>query len=374
MSAPLNKKDFIGLESVNWLYSGAETPPLRCSADAVQKYFEARATGPGGRAQNSVKEASFKNNLSQMLNLDASSIALMGNASDAVFSIALSLDWKAGDNVVINTLEFPAGVLPWLQLKQRGVEVRVVEHENWDVTPQRMLDQVDGHTRLVMASWVSYLSGARIAYEQIYSAIKDTETLFIVDVTQALGAFKFDATQADFVVGSSYKWLLGTHGIGILAANSARTKNILPQVVGWRGISDQFSKTQFEKFTYHEDARRFETGYPSYPTIWAMEASTNYLLNVGVENCSNYILEMGTLLINRLQENGYQVMTPQDPAHRAGNIALVCPRGEEVSNALAAENIYAWGGDNRLRASIHAFVEQQDIEQFIDALKRHFPV
>lgn len=374
MQAPLNKKDFIGLESVNWLYSGAETPPLRCSAEAVQKYFEARALGPGGRAKNAAKDASFKNNLSQLLNTDAANIALLSNSSEAVFSIAGSLDWQPGDNVVIHTLEFPAGVLPWLQLKQRGVEVRVVEHQNWQIDPQQILDQVDGRTRLVMSSWVSYLSGARLPYQQIYDVLKNTDTLFIVDVTQALGAFNFDATQADFVVGSSYKWLLGPHGVGILAANPARTKHILPQVVGWRGISDMFATTRFEKFTYHEDARRFETGYPAYPSIWALEASTSYLLNAGVDNCSRHILEMGGFLIDSLQEKGYEVMTPQDPQLRAGNIALVCPRGEEVSNALAAENIYAWGGDNRLRASLHAFVDQSDIEQFIDALGRHFPV
>lgn len=374
MQAPLNKKDFMGLESVNWLYSGAETPPLRCAAEAVQQYFEARALGPGGRAKNAAKEASFKNNLSQLLNTDAANIALLSNSSEVVFSIAGSLDWQPGDNVVIHTLEFPAGVLPWLQLKQRGVEVRVVEHQNWRIDPQQILDQVDERTRLVMSSWVSYLSGARLPYQQIYDVLKNTDTLFIVDVTQALGAFKFDATQADFVVGSSYKWLLGPHGAGILAANPERTKDIMPQVVGWRGISDMFAPTRFEKFTYHEDARRFETGYPAYPSIWALEASTGYLLNAGVDNCSRHILEMGGFLIDSLQEKGYEVMTPKDPELRAGNIALVCPRGEEVSDALAAENIYAWGGDNRLRASLHAFVDQTDIEQFMDALGRHFPV
>ena len=66
---------------------------VRCSAEAVQKYFQARTTGPGGRAQNTEKELSFKNNLSQMLNLDATNIAFMGNSSDAIFTIALSLDW-----------------------------------------------------------------------------------------------------------------------------------------------------------------------------------------------------------------------------------------------------------------------------------------
>jgi len=374
MNTPLNKQDFIGLENVNWLYSGAETPPLKCSADAVQKYFQSRATGPNGRAQNAAKEDSLKNNLSQMLNLAAENIAIGANSSEMFFSLISSLDWQPGDNVVIHTLEFPAGVLPCLQLKERGVEVRVVEHQNWSIDPQQILDQVDERTRLVIGSWVSYLSGARLPYQQVYAALQNTQALFAVDVTQALGAFNFDGMQADFVIGSSYKWLLGTHGAGILAVNPTRTKNLNPLVVGWRGISDMFSDTRFEKFTYHEDARRFETGYPSYPTIWAMEASTNYLLNAGVENCSNHILEMGTLLINSLQENGYQVMTPQEPDLRAGNIALVCPRGEEVSAALAAENIYAWGGDNRLRASIHAFVDQSDIVQFVDALKRHFPV
>lgn len=374
MNAPLNKNDFIGLESANWLYSGAETPPLKCSADAVQKYFQSRATGPGGRAQNAAKEASLKNNLSQMLNLGAENIAIGANSSEMFFSFIQGLDWQPGDNVVIHTLEFPAGVLPCLQLKKRGVEVRVVEHQNWRITPAQLLEQVDGRTRLVISSWVSYLSGARLPYQEVYAALKGTQTLFAVDVTQALGAFNFDGTQADFVIGSSYKWLLGPHGAGILAVNPARTQNIVPQVVGWRGISDMFSDTRFEKFTYHEDARRFETGYPSYPTVWAMEASTHYLLNAGVENCSNHILQIGGYLIERLHKNGYEVMTPQEPDLRAGNIALVCLRGEEVSAELAAENIYAWGGDNRLRASIHAFVDQTDIDQFVDALKRHFPV
>jgi len=374
MNAPLNKQDFIGLENANWLYSGAETPPLKCVADAVQKYFLSRGTGPYGRANNAGKEASLKNNLSRMLNLDAENIAIGANSSEMFFSVIQGLDWKAGDNVVIHTLEFPAGVLPCLQLKKLGVEVRVVHHENWRIEPRQLLDQVDNRTRLVISSWVSYLSGARLPYQEIYAALKNTETLFIVDVTQALGAFNFDGTQADFVIGSSYKWLLGPHGAGILAVNPARTKNIVPQVVGWRGISDMFSETRFEKFIYHEDARRFETGYPAYPTVWALEASTNYLLNAGVENCSNHILEMGGYLIDQLNKNGYEVMTPQEPDLRAGNIALVCPRGEEVSEALAAENIYAWGGDNRLRASLHAFVDQQDIDQFLSALKRHFPV
>lgn len=370
---PLKKEDFLGLESANWLYSGAETPPLKRSAEAVQEYFSARAAGPAGRSQNAAKEASLKSNLAKMLNLGEENIALGANTSEMLFSLVLSLDWQPGDNVVIHTLEFPAGVLPSLQLKKRGVEVRVAEHHNWKIDAEQILSRVDSRTRLVISSWVSYLSGAALPYQQIYNELKKTDALFIVDVTQALGAFNFDGTQADFVVGSSYKWLLGPHGAGIMAVNPARTKDIVPLIVGWRGISDMFAPTRFEKFTYHKDARRFETGYPAYPVIWALEASTNYLLNAGVENCSKYILDIGSFLVEQLLDKGYEVMTPQDAQLRAGNISMVCPTGEKVADAMASEGIYVWGGDNRLRASLHAFVDRKDIEQFMDSLQRHFP-
>ncbi len=373
MAAPLKKKDFIGLASVNWLYSGAETPSLKSSAQAVQEYFESRSTGPLGRSNNAEKEASLKSNLSQMLNLEENNIAIGSNTSELMFSIVLSLNWQPGDNVVIHTLEFPSGVLPIIQLKERGVEVRVVQHQNWQITPAQILDRVDSRTRLVISSWVSYLSGARLEYQKIYKSLGNSHTLFMVDVTQALGAFNFDGKFADFTVCSSYKWLLGPHGAGILGINPAKTESILPKVVGWRGISDMFAPTRFEKYTCHKDARRFETGYPSYPAIWALEASTRYLLEAGVENCSDHILKMGGYLIHHLQGLGYQVMTPADPQLRAGNISIVCPNGEKVAEALAAEKIYIWGGDNRIRASIHAFVDQEDIDSFLSALQRYFP-
>lgn len=372
MNAPLNKKDFIDLESVNWLYSGAETPSLLNSAHAVQNYFESRSAGPAGRSKNAEKEASLKQNLSRMLNLEEKHIAIGANTSELMFSVVLSLNWQPGDNVVIHTLEFPSGVLPCLQLKKRGIEVRVVQHQNWEITPEQILNQVDDRTKLVISSWVSYLSGARLEYKKIYKSLKNSTTLFMVDATQALGAFKFDGTFADFVVCSSYKWLLGPHGAGILAVNPYRTEKIMPEVIGWRGISDMFAPSRFEKFTCHTDARRFETGYPSYPAIWALEASTRYLLEAGVENCSDHILKMGGYLIQHLQGLGYQVMTPADPQLRAGNISIVCPKGEKVAEALAAEKIYIWGGDNRIRASIHAFVKQMDIDSFLEALQRNF--
>ena len=63
-------------------------------------------------------------------------------------------------------------------------------------------------------------------------------------------------------------------------------------------------------------------------------------------------------------------MTPRDPQQRAGNIAFVCERGEEVAQQLADAGVLCWGGDGRLRFSIHGFNDEGDIERALIALEK----
>jgi len=131
LQALIDKELFVGLDDCTWLYSGAETPPLRGQARAMEGYLSARGQGPGGREKNSEVERSCKENIATLTNGEAENVALLSNASEVISMIAQSLELGEGDNVVINTLEFPSGVLPWLALRKDGVEVRVVPHEGW---------------------------------------------------------------------------------------------------------------------------------------------------------------------------------------------------------------------------------------------------
>ena len=296
----------------------------------------------------------------------------MSNSSEAISMIAVSLDLKPGDNIVINTLEFPSGVLPWLVHQAHGVEVRVVQHRDWEVSIEDIMSQVDESTRLVMTSHVSYLSGARLDCKALYQRLQQTNALLLLDVTQALGAVPVDMSHADFVVCSSYKWLLGTHGAGILAINPQRTKDFASRPIGWRSVADMLHPRRYETFTRHPDARAFELGYPSYPTIYALNFSTNLILNTGTDKVETYILELGSTLIDALKQNGYAVMTPREPKRRAGNLAFVCAEGERVAQALREEGVFVWGGDGRVRASVHAFNDQADVSKFVTALRKHW--
>ncbi|WP_409342804.1 aminotransferase class V-fold PLP-dependent enzyme [Paenibacillus sp. MBLB4367] len=368
MRSLIEKSKFIGLDSCAWFYSGAETPVLKESADAVQRYLQYRTLGPGGRDNNALIEASCKANVARLLGGSPDRIAFLSNSSEIISAIAGSVDFRPGDNVVIHTLEFPSGVLPWLLLKEKGVSVRVVRHNRWEIAPDDIMAEVDGRTRIVMTSHVSYFSGARLDYKSLYARLKQTGALLLLDATQSLGVVPVDMNEADFVVCSSYKWLMGMHGAGILAVNPQRTSALTPKSVGWRATADMFDANRFESFEFLPDARRFETGYPSYMTLYALEASTKLILDTGADRIAEHILGLGGELIEGLQRLGYDIMTPVDPERRAGNICIVSDRGEELAAELREQNIYVWGGDGRFRASIHLFNDSADLARLLAAL------
>jgi cysteine desulfurase/selenocysteine lyase len=371
MNALINKQSFVGLQDCTWFYNGAETPPHQGCLDAVAEYFNYRGKGPHGRDHNAEIEQACKVNLARLLNGKPSNIALLSNSSEVISMIAQSLDFDAGDNIVINDLEFPSGVLPWVLLKQKGLEVRVVKHRNWKITVEDIMAQVDERTRLVMTSHVSYLSGAKLDYRSLYAQLKKTKTLLLLDATQSLGAVSVDMNEADFVVCSSYKWLLSIHGMGILGVNPARTAEFQSRSVGWRSVRDMFGSDRFESFKFHEDARRFELGYPSFATLYATRFSTGLLLEHGSDRIENHILTLGSKVINWLLKSGYEVMTPEDPDQRAGNISVVVEEGESIARYLSKQNIYVWGGDGRFRISIHVFNDEEDINKLFKALESY---
>lgn len=368
MKALIDKKDFIGLDRCAWFFSGAETPTHRGVEQAVTEYLTARSLGPGGRELNAEKEWSCKRNLARMLNGSPEQIALMSNSSEVISMIAQALRLKPGDNVIIHNLEFPSGVLPWLLLKREGVEVRVVEHRHWEIEEDDIANRIDERTKLVLTSHVSYLNGVRIDYKKLYDRIRRTNALFVLDVTQSLGAFPVDLDYADLIVSSSYKWLLGVHGGGILAINPKRGFDLQPRYIGWRSVRERMIEEKYETFEFHSDARRFELGYPSYPTIYALEYTTGLLLDIGVDNISRHILELGDSVLELLATLELNVTTPVEPERRAGNISFLCDNAERVAQELYEQGVYLMGSDGRVRISVGAFNDSEDIKRLSELL------
>ena len=74
-----------------------------------------------------------------------------------------------------------------------------------------------------------------------------------------------------------------------------------------------------------------------------------------------------------LRAQGWTVMTPQERARRAGNIAVACDDAVTVRDALIEQNVHVWGGDGRVRGSLHLYNDSADVAAYLAALQPFAP-
>jgi cysteine desulfurase / selenocysteine lyase len=93
----------------------------------------------------------------KLIHADRSEIAIVKNTSEGIATVALGIDWKPGDRVVVFSGEFPANYLPWKRLESRGVKLEILSYDD-DLT---RIDEAAKGARLLAISYVQYLSGYR---------------------------------------------------------------------------------------------------------------------------------------------------------------------------------------------------------------------
>ena len=96
-------------------------------------------------------------------------------------------------------------------------------------------------TRLVTVSLVSFFNGFRLQLPEVVAAVrKHSPALLAVDVTQALGRIPLDLAGADLIVSSTHKWILASHGGGLVGVPAARAAEWTVPAGGWFNLEDAF--------------------------------------------------------------------------------------------------------------------------------------
>ena len=137
---PLLPKDlFIGLEQVTPLCTGGEAPWL-CGFEEVYKEFaRLKSDGLAGRERVYEIGDECRDLMGQLWGVPGHRIAFMPSATEGMNWLARGLDWKPGDNVVTDNLEFPSVAYAWRDLAEAGVEIRMVEHDDFHIDEDALL-------------------------------------------------------------------------------------------------------------------------------------------------------------------------------------------------------------------------------------------
>ena len=364
-----NRSQFPRAGEVAYLDTAAEGLPLQDSLEALEAYYEAKSRGTPGRRELYRAEAEAIQAAASLLNSAPETVALLSSASEGFNLLANSIDWRTGDEVLITDLEFASNVVAWLRLREKGVRVNVVQSEAGTLRLEQFTSQLTSATRLVSVSQVSYKTGTRLPFvPELSREAHNAGAILCLDATQGLGRMPVDTEGVDFLVASTYKWLLGVHGLGVIYFSPELQERLTPAAAGWYSIKNLFRADRFEQFTLKDGAARLVTGMPNFPSIYVLRQSLEYLLEVGVDRIESSLRPLIAKLRHGLADMDLDLLTPPGAEYASGIVSFAHPEAERIGAALDELGVVVWSGDGRVRASMHLYNDEDDIKALLAAL------
>jgi cysteine desulfurase / selenocysteine lyase len=352
-----------------YLDTAAEGLPPATAGQALLRYFEHKSMGAAGRPSLYETGQETTALAAGMLGASPNEVALLGSASEALNLLANSIDWANGDEVVIMDLEFPSNVLPWLRIRRHGVQVRLVRSQEGRVELADFLEAIGPRTRLVTVSQVSYKNGVQIPFlGELAQAAHRQGAIFCVDATQALGRVPVSIEGVDYLVASSYKWTLGSHGVGIVYLASELRDRLTPGAAGWYSVQDLFRDDRFESYEEKAGAGCLAVGMPNFPGIYALQAGLRHVISAGPGEIERRLRPLVAALRSGLEERGFDLLTPPDQELASGIVSFAHAQAERVGAQLAKHGVMVWAGDGRVRSSVHLYNDTSDIDACLHAL------
>ena len=354
----------------------AVTALPRAVADAIIRFTEESAANFENFAAllRSIQET--RASAAKLVGSSLEEIALIGPTSLGLSLFANGIDWRSGDEVICYLDDYPANVYPWLNLRSRGVTVRLLQPaETGELTPDLVEKALTAKTRLVALASSNFVSGYRIDLNAIGKLLRDKEVLFSVDAIQTLGAFPTTVEYVDFLSADAHKWMLGPPAIGIVYVRKECFELCRPTLLGSWNVKAPGFVAQ-EEIEFHPTAQRYEPGAMNVMGIFGMKAAIDLLLEIGIPRVAERILTITARLAGGLQELGFTSLGPTTGPNASGIVTVSRPGTdmEAVFERLTAANIVCSSrqdrqGQHYIRFSPHFYNTEREVEQVLKVME-----
>jgi cysteine desulfurase / selenocysteine lyase len=361
-------------------FNHAGVAPLTAAAAGAMRQFVAEAEAGAYLGTSWYKDVEkLRGSAAAMLNASPQEVAFLKNTSEGLATVALGIDWQAGDRIVTTNVEYPANIYPWMEAARRwGLEVAQVPEEagadgTRRVPLERILEEASHpRTRLVTLSHVEFASGQRHDLAAIGGFCRERGVLFCVDAIQSLGVLPVDvqAMKIDYLSADGHKWLLGPEGAAVFYCRRELIERTRPLVVGWMNVVNAEQFGQYD-YTLKPDARRHESGSHNIAGLAGLRASLELLHGLGSEQVSQRIKLLTDRLIDGLQSAGWTLASPREGDCWSGIVSFTAP-GRDLP-ALARElrerqHTEIAVREGRLRCSPHFYNTEEQIDRLVDRL------
>jgi selenocysteine lyase/cysteine desulfurase len=330
-----------------WLNCSHQGPLPRCAADAAAEAVSWK-TSPHLLTQDRFDEvpARLKRALGRLIGVAAEDVILTNGASYGLHLLANGIPLRSGDQVLLMQGDFPSNLLPWLDHRNRGVELSSMRPRHFVPGPDEVEAALEPSTRVLCMSWVHSFSGHTADIEAIGELCRARGVWFLVNATQGVGARLLDLGALPV---EAY-WLAMQTATDLGSSDDSLD---LPDDLGARKY-DIFGTANFLNF---------------HPWTEAVEL----LLGIGIDQIQEHDQALVTQLLGGLDRSCYQLLSP---ARGPGRSTLVFvshrdpARNQAIYRTLLEAGVDIALRRGHLRLSPHLYNPADDIDRALSALQR----
>ncbi len=378
---------------LTYLDNAATTHNPQSVIDASTRYYSELNSNIHRGAHHLSREATAaheaaRDTIAKQLNAPHShEVIFTSGTTDSINLVATTLTLsgkiKAGDRVLISTMEHHSNIVPWQMLcEQTGATLDVLPITNageWDLTDLDKL--LTERTKIVAVNHVSNALGTINPIETIISKAKEYGAFTLIDGAQSTAHMEIDVQSlgCDFYAFSGHKCYAPT-GIGVLWGN----EDILNELPPYKGGGEMIKQVTFEKTTYNELPFKYEAGTPNIEGAIALAAAFDWINDIGLENIAaheHHLLEIATAEIKNIEGIKLYGTAEKKAAVLAFNIdgvhhydlgtlmdqmGVAVRTGHHCCQPLMAR----FGIQGTVRASFAIYNTEEDVENLIKAIKK----
>jgi SufS family cysteine desulfurase len=307
-------------------------------------------------------------------------------ATEAINLVAQSWgmsELKAGDEIILSTLEHHANIVPWQLIAQRtGAIIKVIpldERGDLDMAAYRAL--LNPRTRLVSVAHVSNALGTVNPVAELVAAAKAVGALTLIDGAQAVAHLPVDvqAIGCDFYVFSGHK-LYGPTGIGVLWGKT----ELLTRMPPWQAGGEMIDRVSFAGTSFNALPFKFEAGTPHIAGAIGLAAAVDFLLAQDRGAIANAEAALMARLVTGLKQiPGLRLIG--EPMQRSGAVSFLLEdiHPQDAATLLDMQGIAlrvghhcamplmeSLGISGTMRASLACYNNQDDVDALLTALHK----
>ena len=290
---------------------------------------------------------------------------------------------KAGDEIIISTMEHHSNIVPWQILcEEKGAVLKIIPiNDRGELLMAEYKKLLNAKTKLVAVAHASNALGTINPVKEIIEAAHQAGAVVLIDGAQSTVHLDIDVQQmdCDFFTFSAHK-LYGPTGMGILYGK----RDLLEAMPVFHGGGEMIKEVTFEKTTYNDLPYKYEAGTPNIADAIAFKTALDFISQTGKENIRKHEEELlryatqqleqlpGLKIIGTAKEKLSVVsfvidkIHPQDIGILLDNQGIAVRTGHHCTQPLMDR----FGIPGTTRASFAVYNTKKEIDQVVAGLKK----